>query len=423
LALVKPAVVRVFVDEVGDVTSAGVQVDKAGIASFVSRRIHALSAQGRRFSTVFEATRAAMPDFVLELAAHPATYLHLSAERMVIGPGAVVIQGSGVVVDSSGYVLTTTSVAPDSQGLLRLVGQSALATQIQILTDQAQRSAGVTMTGDELARVGAVLLNLLLPTVQADVQPVSFDVNGGHIGTGRQGPLGFSHATVIATLALGTVGVSVLRVERLHMPSLGIAATDPQAGMQVGIVGYAANRSDGGDTDGQPLDASIVTGTLGAQTPGSSGVLPTTGDFSVGTTGGAVVQPDGTLVGLAVKTDGGNGVIPTSQLRAALEKTPARPLTSPDMLAYQRIVPNLERHWYRRAVSPLNQLLKNEPYFPYATDILAAARQAIHAGQDRTPRPSHFLASATALVLLVLVTARTYVFARRDTIRLGPTAG
>jgi serine protease Do len=316
---------------------------------------------------------------------------------------ALLAIGSGFFVTEDGYLLTNAHVVQVSDATVRTMLLAALdqesgdATQVGAFRDEMSKSLGAPVT-DAQARK---LFQWVIGVSRADLRVVSTRITY-RVGLGTMSPndvkaKGQPAELVVRGEEVPGRDVAVLKVAGGPYPSLPVAASAPDEGAHLNVIGYPCRCADERQLDfGQPLAAVLTEGTVRAQMTMRDGWTATGTDAHIehGNSGGPVLDDAGRVVGLATFVDPGavgdgaqarSFAVPIEVARAFTDGAGVRPAQGRLGRLYAAAMAEFHERHYRAAEPLFQELVGADPRDPYAARYLAESQRAVAAGRDATP--------------------------------------
>ena len=425
LRLVKPAVVRIESHATATVSVATIGFDQAALEAFARRDVANLVASGRHPPSRAIAEQVITSDVEHEFVANPSPYLTLGDR--VTDPYNSARVGSGWIVDGAGDVVTAADVVLDQAGVTAAATEQERQAISADLDNVTPADLGLTVPFSDVQKTNLVnaALARVVPSIQVAGIASHTTVQLGSAVPGQQSgaEVRTDARVVVDHRSPNGMGLAVLQIPGEGSGAgsgAGFAAiplaygTALSARAPVIVAGYpAAEATSGGpDAPATPVAPEAVGGTIGDAIP-EGGALTSAG-YTLGVVGGAVLDPDGQAVGVAVKRDGASAIVPVSEVVRALDEAHVRARVNVVTKDYRNAATDMSRHWYKKALPIFQSIAKRSPDMPWVSDQTQEAAREIALGHDESPNDRPFFPVAAAAVLFAVnAIAVTTVLRRR----------
>ncbi len=352
-----------------------------------------------------------------EILSHPADYLQAGSDRSS-DQFTFEATGSGFFISPDGYLVTAAHVAaPTSDDIHQFILDSIDADFTKSVTDGVRQdltSNGFTPTDAQLQVMAAWVVDYYRANVRVDdvkgqlrvaigpsIVPGDAVANQGMVAT-----------TVVAGLPAPGKDVAILRVFGSNLPALGLGdETKLSAGSRLLELGYPCQGCDlhkVAKTGPGRLDLTVTSGVpaLGEQNPGWV-ALGTTAAGTHGDSGGPVVGPDGSVVGIVSYGRSGSTdtfLVPASVVREFADQAGVKPAPGPVTTLYREALASYQLRRYRWALPLFLRVEKLDPQQPYVADFVTTSEAAIRKGEDHSPPDlSPYVLPVTGLLLFLFL--------------------
>jgi S1-C subfamily serine protease len=332
---------------------------------------------------------------------------------------SVLALGTGFFVTEDGFLLTNDHVVQTSvddlrqqliDGLQRSISDPA---QVTAFRDEASAGLGAPLTDAQALR----LFQWTLGVFRADLR-VSAVTPAYRIGFGTMSPAAVrSQGLPVQVVAhgQGTPGrdVAVLKADGGRFVSLATAASTPEPGSSLAVVGYPCRCGSGTALDpAQPLRPILTSGTARERLSMSGGwsALGTDAPIEHGNSGGPVLDGSGRVVGLATFSDAAalgtprSFAVPTSVTVQFTDQAHVRPAQGTLGQKYAQAVAEYRQDHFQSSLPLFREVAAAASHDTYARQYAALSQRAIASGRDRTPPLSGAL-PALAVGVYVAVSA------------------
>ena len=424
LRLVKPAVVRIESHASATVSVATIGFDQGALEAFARRDVANLVASGRHYPTRAIAEEVVTSDVEREFVANPQPYLKLGDR--VSDPYDSARVGSGWIVDSAGDVVTAADVILDEAAVTEAATEQERQAISASLDDVTPADLGLTVPFSDAQKTNLVnaALARAVPTIQVAGISSHTTVQLGSAVPGQQSgsQVRPDARVVVDHRNPHGIGLAVLQLQGAGSGFASIPlgyGTTLSAGAPVVVAGYpAAEASSGGpDAPGTPVAPEAVAGTIGNGTP-EGGTLISAG-YTLGVVGGAALDADGQVVGVAVKREGASAFVPVADVVRALDEAHVKARVSGVARDYRTAATDMSRHWYKKALPSFQSIAKRSPDMPWVADQIQEAAREIALGHDESPNERPSFPRALAAVLFAIDAIAVTTVLRRRLIRRG----
>jgi serine protease Do len=350
-----------------------------------------------------------------EILSHPADYLKAGSSR-ASDHFTFETTGSGFFISSDGYLVTAAHVAaPSKDDIHQLILDSIDADFTKTLTDGVRQdliSNGFTPTEAQLQVMGAWVTDYFRSNVRVD------DVEGRlRVATGLSiapGDAVASHGMVATSVVAGQAApgkdVAILHVFGRNLPALGLGdegklRTSSRL-LELGYPCQGCGLHKVAQTGPGRLDLTITSGVpAGEEQNQGWTALGTTAAGTHGDSGGPVVGPDGSVVGIVSYGHSGSTnsfLVPASVVREFVAQAGVRASPGAVTTVYREALADFQLKRYRWALPLFQQVASLDPQQPYVAGFITATEAAIKRGEDRSPPDlSPYVLPVTSLLLLL----------------------
>jgi S1-C subfamily serine protease len=400
LLKLEPSLVRIDVSVTVQVSATSVDSDQSAILAYQQARLAQWVSSGRKFAPGADARQALIADTVDEVVANPPQYLKSSGKPVEDNVPVTTIS-SGVIVTSTGVILTAASAVPDDktieQGVLLDYKDEASALDL----DQSADDQVITgLTAEQLAKLqraaGALVASTLSAkvterTITVQTGPATPDMSGDHVYRATVVTSGDpTREDALALLSIDAKGP--LLPAQIH--------PTPDLGAKLVSLGYPAD-----DRDVEPDPGPLIApqGAVGEPGPTLSGAVLTSFSLSPGRIGGPVVDAAGDVVGITTHHEAFGATIAVDRRTPILQQANLPAPADAATKTWADAIKSYRHQHFKHALAEFRVSAKQAPSNPYAGPLAADAAQSIALGKDRTPRSRPWLAAALAGVLILAV--------------------
>jgi serine protease Do len=342
----------------------------------------------------------------------------------------VVSTGSGFFVTEDGYLVTAAHVvSADKADILKETLAIAkdpdnTARLRQDIADSFVRDTGFSMTSAQLNTMVRFVERWLDRYLSVDKVDVKYYLGTGTVETGDHLTGTGARASVVILDPYSTGhDVAIMKADVTGAPTLELAAGSPHLGEASYPLGYPRQGYlDEAAPLNQTIGATMTTGKVLTTQEQKNGwtAWGTDAQFTHGDSGGPVLGPDGTVLGIvsfaAVDSQGkqlfGQGYfVPSEYIRAALASDSVNLATNPKSLTsiYYHALAEGDIQRYRTELGLLQQIQARSSWDAYIKDDVTSTQSQILSGNDKTPPEltGYVLPSAATsggLILLAIVT-------------------
>jgi S1-C subfamily serine protease len=315
----------------------------------------------------------------------------------------VYLMGSGFFVTQDGYLLTNAHViqapAEDVKRLL-VTGVTKGAAElafVQSVREGLAQGFQTEVTDAQAQKLASWLASVYLSGLQvASITPTYRIAFGSHSAKEVEAQ-GLPVVVVSRGEPIPGKDVAILKAPGGPYTTLPLGRRAVTQGARLDVVGYPCGCSGGQDDDpGRKVFATLTQGSVQGELPMPSGWEATGTDARMqhGNSGGPALDKYGRVVGLAtfqdtVERSGAartyNFVLPVDVADEFILKAHVQPAHGSLGREYTQAISAFSAQHYRAALPRFQEVAKADPHNPYVGAYVDRSRQAIAAGQDRTP--------------------------------------
>jgi S1-C subfamily serine protease len=331
----------------------------------------------------------------------------------------VYLMGSGFFVTQDGYLLTNAHViqapAEDVKRLL-VTGVTRGAAElafVQSVREGLAQGFQTEVSDAQAQKLASWLASVYLSGLQVSSITPRYRIAFGSHSAKEVEEQGLPVEVVSRGEPIPGKDVAVLKAPGGPYTTLPLAGGAETQGARLDVVGYPCGCNGGQDDDpGRTVFVTLTQGSVQGELPMPSGWEATGTDARMqhGNSGGPALDKYGRVVGLAtfqdtVERSGAtrtyNFVLPVGVANEFIVKAHVRPAHGSLGRQYTQAINEFSAQHYRAALPRFQEVANVDPHNPYVGAYVDRSRQAIAAGQDRTPPPALTLLLA-ALWLAIL---------------------